>query len=92
MTNLKLAEYQQAERLAAQEEGRRGLTVHAVITAFVCAGLIVLNVTVASEFPWSIFPVIGMSIGLAAHWYFGVRHGDEALRRHQEDVEHRAAA
>ena len=92
MTNLRLADYQRAELLAAREEGRRGLTVHAVITAVVCVGLVVLNVTIASEFPWAIFPVIGMSIGLAAHWYFGVRHGDETLRHHQEDIEHRAAA
>lgn len=33
-----------------------------------------------------------MTIGLTAHWYFGVRHGDETLRHHQEDIEHRAAA
>lgn len=92
MRQLTLAEYQEAERNMALEEGRRGLTIHAVITVLVAIGLIVLNITVATEFPWSIFPVVGMTIGLAAHWYFGLRHGDETMRHHQEDIEHRAAA
>ena len=60
MRQLTLAEYQEAERNVALEEGRRGLTIHAVITVLVAIGLIVLNITVATEFPWSIFPVIGM--------------------------------
>lgn len=92
MRQLTLAEYQEAERDVALEEGRRGLTVHSVITILVAIGLIVLNITVATEFPWSIFPVLGMTIGLTAHWYFGIRLGDETMRHHQEDIEHLAAA
>lgn len=89
MTNL--AAYQEAERAAAHEEGRRGFVVHAAITALVCVGLVVLNVFAASEFPWSIFPVIGMSIGLYVHWYFGIVNVDAAVREHQQQIERKAA-
>ena len=92
MTNLTLAKYQEAERELAVDEGRRGFSVHALITAIVCAGLVVLNITVASEFPWSIFPVIGMGIGLLAHWYFGVARVVESVERHQDTIARKAAA
>ncbi len=92
MGDLSLSAYQEAERQAAREEGRRGLIVHAVITAIVCVGLVILNVTVASEFPWAIFPVVGMTIGVLAHWYFGVLRSDELVRHHQEDIAHKTAA
>jgi hypothetical protein len=87
-----LDDYQTTERRLAIEQARRGLTIHGAFTVIVCIGLVILNITVASEFPWSIFPVIGMAIGVAAHWYFGVRHGDEMLRHHQVDIERQAAA
>jgi hypothetical protein len=91
MRRLDLVTYQEAERRAAREEGRRGLAIHALVTVLVWIVLIVVNITVASEFPWVLFPIAGMSIGLVAHW-FGVTHVDEEVRRHQEAVEHRAAA
>ena len=85
-----LETYRRAERTMAAREAATGLRVHAGITAVVCVGLVLLNVLVASEFPWAIFPVLGMAIGVAAHWYFGVRHGDEAMTRHQDAVEREA--
>ena len=92
MSNLTLAAYQDAERAVALEEGRRGFVVHLMITCVVVLGLVALNITIADEFPWSVFPAIGMSIGLFAHWYFGVVRADEVVRRHQTEIEHRAAA
>ena len=92
MPSLTLAAYQDAERAVALEEGRRGFAVHLVITCLVVLGLVVLNITIADEFAWSIFPAIGMSIGLFAHWYFGVARADDVVRRHQDEIEHRAAA
>jgi hypothetical protein len=91
MPNLTLEAYQQAERAVAQEERRRGFTIHAVITTIVCVGLIALNVFVASEFPWAIFPVVGMSIGLYMHWHFGVVNAEATVRQHQQSIEHKAA-
>lgn len=92
MANLSLQAYQAAERQVAYEQGRRGFVVHAAITAAVSLLLIVLNITVASEFPWAIFPVCGMACGLFAHWYFGVKRAEELTERHQREIEHRAAA
>lgn len=36
-------------------------------------------------------PVIGMSIGLYVHWYFGVVNVDAAVREHQQQIERKAA-
>lgn len=40
---------------------------HTVITVAVSVLLVVINVTLAPELPWSAFAVAGMVIGLAAH-------------------------
>ena len=90
MAKLTLEAYQQAERAVAHEESRRGFTIHAVVTAIVCVGLIALNVFVASGFPWAIFPVVGMSIGLYVHWRFGVVKAEETVRQHQQSIERAA--
>lgn len=91
MINLTLPSYQAAEVALAREEGRRGFTVHLGVTLVVWLVLIAVNVFVASEFPWSIFPIVGMAIGLFAHWYFGVTHVETTVRQHQEKIERRAA-
>jgi len=87
-----LEAYQLAERKAAREEGRRGFLVHASITVVVAIVLVVLNVTIATGFPWSVFAVAGMGIGVFMHWYFGLVRGEELMQRHQQDVERRTAA
>jgi len=79
--------YKAEERRMAMTEARRGLRIHEAVTVLVCLGLAVVNVFFASEFPWAIFPALGMSLGVWFHWYFGVQHGDEFIRRHQEDIE-----
>ena len=91
MSTMNLERYQKAEREAAHEEGIRGLRVHAVVTVLVLVALILINATVADEFPWAIFPIVGMSFGVWIHWYFGVAHSDELMRQHQQEVERRAA-
>lgn len=86
-----LQDYEQAERLIAHEEARVGLTAHAIITGFAAALLVVINLTVADEFPWSAFAVAGMTLGLAAHWWFGHRNLDTELAARQLKAEDRAA-
>ena len=90
LNDVSLEQYQRTEREAAAGEARTGFVAHAVITALVMVGLVVLNVTVADEFPWSIFPVVGMGIGLLAHWWFGYRQVEKTVRQHQFEVERRA--
>ena len=90
MTTISLDAYEQAERRLATVEGRRGVIVHGIITAVVSVALILVNVFVAPEFPWSAFAVVGMSIGLGFHYYFGWLHVEDNLTDHQRSVELRA--
>jgi hypothetical protein len=86
-----LQRYEQAERELAHDEARIGLTVHGIITALVSAGLVAVNLTVASEFPWSAFAVVGMVIGFVAHWWFGFQKLEDQLTAQQHRIEARAA-
>jgi hypothetical protein len=86
-----LQDYEQAERVLAHEGARVGLTIHGVVTVLVSALLIVINFTLAAEFPWSAFAVGGMTIGLLAHWWFGYRNLETELTARQHKVEERAA-
>ncbi len=90
MGDVTLERYEAAEREMAVHDAGAGLKIHAAVTVIVVLALAVVNVFVASEFPWAVFPAVGMSIGVWFHWYFGVRHGDEGVRRHQEQVERQA--
>lgn len=87
MSDVMLERYQRRERSMAARESQRGLRIHALVTALVVLALVMINVFVASEFPWSVFPAVGMSIGVWFHWYFGVRHGDTVLQQHQQQVQ-----
>jgi hypothetical protein len=90
MSDITLDQYKAEERLLAAGEARRGLIIHAAVTVVVVLALAVVNVFVASEFPWSVFPAIGMGLGVWFHWYFAVRRGEEFMLRHQDDVEREA--
>ena len=90
MHEVTLELYKEEERRLAAREVRIGLRIHAIITALVIVALAVVNVFVASEFPWSAFPAAGMSIGVFAHWCFGVQPVAELARRHQDDVQREA--
>ena len=90
MSQVTLDQYKAEERRLAAREGRFGLRIHAVVSVIVALVLAVVNVFVASEFPWSVFPAFGMGLGVWFHWYFGVHRGDEFMVRHQSDVEREA--
>lgn len=87
MDEVTLEQYEAAERRLASREASRGIRVHGVITVAVIAVLVAVNIFLAPAFPWSAFAAAGMLVGLGFHWYFGVRRGDELLRRHQQEVE-----
>jgi hypothetical protein len=88
--NITLHDYEAAERASAHESATIGVVVHGIITLLVGAGLIVIDITLAPEFPWSAFAVGGMLIGLLAHWWFGYVKLDEQLTK-QQQTEARAA-
>lgn len=85
-----LEQYKRAEKELAVVEGRRGLLIHAWISVAVVVGLIAINVLVASEFPWSVFPAIGMAIGVAFH-YVGIRRLPSDLSTRQRKIEQEAS-
>ena len=91
-TEISIQEYENAERVLAQQRARPGLFIHALITVLVAIALVVINIAVAPEFPWSPFPVAGMGIGLFMHYWFGYRHLAAELARKQREVELQAAA
>ena len=55
-------------------------------------GLIILNLTVATEFPWALFPLVGWGIGLTLHYLFGLRWVNKAISDRQARIEQRATA
>lgn len=87
MGAVSLESYQAEERKLAAHEARRGLWIHSVVSVLVVVALAIVNVFVASEFPWSVFPAAGMGLGVWFHWYFGVNRGEEFMVRHQHEVE-----
>ena len=74
-----------------QQTAHTGMVVHALITLLVAIGLVAINVFLAPEFPWSAFAVAGMTIGLAAHWWFGYHELEESVLARQRSIETRAA-
>jgi 2TM domain len=92
MPEITVEDYKQADRQLEREEARRGFTIHAIVYGLVMTGLIILNLTVATEFPWAVFPLIGWGIGLTMHYLFGLRWADQAITDRQARIQQRAAA
>jgi hypothetical protein len=86
-TTFTLAEYEDADRVVAQEEARHGFAIHAVISLIVSAIVIPINLFVADAFPWSIFVMMGLALGLVVYDIAGVRRIDPSLSGHQHAVE-----
>jgi hypothetical protein len=91
MSTITLEQYELAEREVIHRETAVGLRIHALITVLVWAALIPVNIIVAPEFPWAIFPIAGMAIGLFVHWYGVSRYAERDIRRRQRQIEKRAA-
>jgi 2TM domain len=92
MREITLEDYKRADRQLELEEARRGLAIHAIVYALVMTGLIILNLTVATEFPWVIFPLIGWGIGLTLHYLYGLRWINKAITDRQARIHERVAA
>jgi hypothetical protein len=86
-----LQQYERAELAMERESARIGVLVHGVITILVSIGLVLVNVLLAPQFPWSAFAVAGMSLGFAAHWWFGYHKLEQQVAAKQRSVEARAA-
>lgn len=84
-------EYIQAEFDYTLAEARRGFKIHAAVYALVMTGLIALNAVLVAftdaDFPWVVFPLVGWSIGLTAHYIFGFRRAGGEIRARQTKIE-----
>jgi 2TM domain len=92
MREITLEDYKRADRQLEREEARRGFIIHAIVYAVVMTGLIILNLTVATEFPWAVFPLVCWGFGLTMHYLFGVRWVGKVITDRQAKVEQRATA
>jgi hypothetical protein len=84
-TPVTLENYQRTEREMTQRQAWAGLRIHAAVTVLIWAGAVLLNVFVATGFPWSIFVVLGTGLGVLFHWY-GYRHTSDDILRRQETM------
>jgi hypothetical protein len=89
MTTLTLEAYERAERELKMHEARAGMVWHAVATVLVWAVVIPINIFLATGFPWSLFVVGGMGIGLFFHWV-GYRRTEQDIATQQAAAEARA--
>ena len=92
MPEITLEDYKRVDRQLERQDARRGFTIHAIVYALVMTGLAILNLTVATEAPWAVFPLVGWGIGLTLHYLFGLRWVDKAITDRQARIEQRAAA
>jgi hypothetical protein len=53
------------------KEARKGFKVHVGVIVAVSGLLVTINMLTVPQFPWFVFPLCGMSIGVIAH-YFGL--------------------
>ncbi len=80
-------EYKSRSREYEMNEARKGLIAHGAVIAAVSVGLTAVNLTFTPQFPWCIFPILGMSIGVAIHYLFGVRLGPKFLEDRERRIE-----
>jgi hypothetical protein len=54
------------------EDAKKGMIAHAVVYVCVSTLLVTINLLTVPEFMWSVFPMAGMGIGVAMHYFFGI--------------------
>ena len=93
-TSITLTDYEDAEREFMQTEERKGFRFHAA--AYLLVNLLLFGINMAliywteANFIWFAFPLAGWTIGLAAHYFFGVRQMETHIAEWQQRIEARA--
>jgi hypothetical protein len=59
-------------------EAKKGFRIHLAVTVAVSGILATINMLTVPQFPWFIFPTIGMSAGAIIH-YFGIRSNTKKI-------------
>lgn len=63
-------------------EAKKGFKIHLGVTMMVSGLLVTINMLTLPQFLWFLFPLVGMSIGVVAH-YFGLRSEIKKLVKKQ---------
>ena len=85
-----LEDYKRAYREVETEEARRGFIAHLIVYILVNVMLIVINLIYVPKVIWFFYPLIGWGIGVAMHYFFGVRWLEKALIEEEAKAEYRA--
>ena len=64
-------------------DAKRGIKVHAAVYVAVSGVLATINMLTVPQFPWFLFPLTGMGVGVAMH-HFGVR---SVIKKAQSQLE-----
>ncbi len=91
MPEITLEDYKRADRQLGRQEVRRGFMIDAILYAVVMTGLIILNLTVANETLWAVFPMVGWGIGLTLQYLLGLRWVTRSIIDRQTRIEQLAA-
>lgn len=95
-TSITLRDYEEAERQLTRKEERQGFRIHAAIYLLVNLLLFGINMAVITrtgeDFVWFVFPLVFWGIGLAMHYYFGVRAFELNMTARQQRIEHLASS
>lgn len=94
-TSITLRDYEEAEREFMQTEERKGFRLHVIAYALVNLMLFGINMALVywteADFIWFAFPLAGWTVGLAAHYFFGVRQMETHVSDWQQRIEGLAA-
>lgn len=58
---------------ASKKEDVKGFAIHGIVTLCVAGLLAFINIRLTPSFLWFLFPLAGMSVGLAVHYFLGVK-------------------
>ena len=90
-TSITLRDYEEAEREFMQAEERKGFRLHVIAYALVNVLLFGINMALVfwtdADFIWFAFPLAGWTVGLAAHYVFGVRQMETHVAEWQQRIE-----
>ena len=80
-SNMTLERHQNAYRDMIIRRERKAFTIHTIAYTIGNSILIAINLIFVSQFLWFAFPLVGWSIGLMIHYYFGVKTAARHIRR-----------
>lgn len=82
-----LAKYQRAYREVRAGQEKLGFKINLAAYILVNTLLVTINLLLAQEFPWVIFPIVCWGIGLMFHYTFGIRRLEWRLEAEEAKAE-----